>query len=227
MPPKKHAHIVALDLDLTICEDAISDKNVDEFISFLDKFLGKNGSVYVITARRRVEDGEVSRVKDLLTSYVNPKIIDYLVKRNRGKGIREWVFFNESEKDLVRFVEREAKKEGILDIIQNNIPKEKDVDFETCKIMFYMGVVKMFQIKKIILKEIKKRKHNNIKLQFFDDSKYNKKALLLFNNKINDKHISKHVYFKGGTGKAVFGGTKVFYIHPEEGISKIYLPKYK
>lgn len=237
--PRKKVDIAVLDIDDTICDNSIAEHNVDEFTLFLKNFIGKHGSVYIITARRRKEDGETVRLNNLLSSYVNPRIIQFLKDINKGKPIREWFYFNESEDELVKYVNKEAcklskelskqtgKPVDVMSIVDKFIPKDKNYDEEGIKIMFYMGVVKMFQIRKILLKEMEKHKVPvDLKLQFFDDSRYNLRALKLFRDKLKDPIISKHVYFKGGTGKPVFGGTKVYYLHPHEGLSKIELPKY-
>ena len=214
-----HRNILVFDLDYTICKDTISNKNVDKFLNMLTDHLGPYGSVYVVTARRQIEDGEKMTLHELLSAHVNKKIVNFLIEYNKRqqRSLEDWFYYNRHEDDIIPAVEKVMRQRGVLNLINRTIPKDdEDDDPESRKMTYYMGIIKMLQLEDIIQKELKYEVP--IYLQFFDDSEYNFHAFRVFVEVLKNQLITQFVHFKGGTGEPVFGGKPVNSYHPQIGM---------
>lgn len=209
-------HILVFDLDNTICEDTISSRNVPEFLIRLHTHIYPNGSVYVVTARRKVEDGKEASLMDILSYNVDKRIVRALCDYNRGTLMENWLYYNHNDKDIIPIVEYEMKRRGgrAMQYIEETIPQDPN-GYEYAKATYYMGVIKMLQLEDIVKKELKRG--DDVYIQFFDDSEYNFHAFHVFVKLIKSPLISKHVHFKGGKGRPVFEGAPVISYNPRTG----------
>jgi len=205
-------NILVFDLDNTICKSSIKGGNVNEFLKKLYEHLQPHGRVYVVTARRRVEDGETISLNEILSYNVDKRIVDALRRYNNDRQLRDWLYYNDNEDEIVPTVEYVMRQRGQLDLVEKTIPVGQDDDPESAKINYYMGIIKMLQLEDIIQKEL--RYGYPIYVQFFDDSEYNLHAFRTFVEVLRNPIISKYVHFKGGTGKPVFDGGQVFSYNP-------------
>lgn len=184
--------IYIFDLDGTIDKDEIKGGNVDKLRhDIINKVTNYDSDFYILTARR-IDDFKDEN--DCMCYNISPKLTNLFYDINQNKRHR-WFYYNDNIDITLNRVQTFLKKNRLL---EDALKYEKVKGINTNKAAnFFMGIQKMLYIEEIM----GNYKYQPIKIVFFDDASYNKRAYEFYKRYNPYFEI---VQFHGGKDKSVF-----------------------
>lgn len=188
---KANKTILIFDLDGTICKSTLNTPSkVNRIVQMIQKYVHyKNGSVYVVTARRL---SDFKSEYDLLSYNVPKEIVNVLMSINKNKMDR-WLYYNDYDDHSNQTTYQVLHSENKLNEYNNFLSSSYKPDLTHLN----LGMQKQMQIEDILHKY-----PANVQVFFFDDARHNKYAWLFYSDHINP-HF-KNITFIGGNDQPVF-----------------------
>lgn len=186
--------ILIFDLDGTIDKQSVTPETLYKLLNIIINCKINGGSTYVVTARRFSD----FKHENLLFSHnICNDLVNAIQHVNKDKYHR-WLYFNRDIKDIYDSVYEFLQKLQLFQKFEHYVLNESKKDPRFNILEFNVGIKKMLQIEEIL----QKYNLDYFNIYFFDDSKYNQKALDFYRKYVN--HDFYKIKFIGGDNEPVF-----------------------